>query len=95
MTIIEKLLNHSPGQTVLSMCDRCGALIGDTELHERAHDLADKGQPAEPPKNKGGRPPKTPVVETPKEWADRELAQSGDPTDALINDPNVPNAVQL
>lgn len=90
--IVEKLLNHSPGQTVLSMCDRCGALIGDTELHEKAHDLADKGQPAEP-KNKGGRPPKAPVAETPKEWADRELG--ADPTDALINDPNVPNPIQL
>lgn len=94
MTIVEKLLNHTPGQTVHSMCDRCGALIGDAELHEKAHDLADQGlsDKEAPAKNKGGRPPKTPVVETAKEWADREL---GDPTDALLNDPNVPNPIQL
>lgn len=92
--IVEKMLNHSPGQTVLSMCDRCGALIGDAELHERWHWhqglAADVGPVAA--KNKGARPPKTPAVETAKEWADREL---GDPTDALINDPNQPNPIPL
>ncbi|MGA8330429.1 MAG: hypothetical protein WB777_14170 [Mycobacterium sp.] len=90
--IVEKLLNHSPGQTVLSMCDVCGALIGDPELHEQWHTVGVSGEsapvgiPGPAFKNKGGRPPKNPVV---------SLADMPDPTDAILNDPNEPNPIQL
>lgn len=86
MTLSEKLFNGTPGQTVLPLCTECGALVGDIEVHENWHNQGlseQKRGPGRPPKASAHQAVATVVqaefaakaagVETPKEWADREL----------------------